>query len=118
MSKKIYTAYKHKIPRKIPKNQNCKKERILPMFVTITKIIKKKRFSDFRFCAQFKKKDKTDNGLNPITNEVTFIVSLITPLNPFDSVRKRDDVPVPLARLIAQVNLTKRTKSVNHIFFL
>lgn len=57
MSKKKYTAYKHKIPRKIPKNQNYKKERILPMFVTITKIIlKKNRFSDFRFCAQFKKK--------------------------------------------------------------
>lgn len=86
------------------------------MFVTITKKKKKIVFPFSDFVHNLKKKDKTDNGLNPITNEVTFIVSLITPLNPFDSVRKRDDVPVPLAGLIAQVNLTKRTKSVNHIF--
>lgn len=64
MSKKKYTAYKHKIPRKIPKNQNYKKERILPMFVTITKIIIKKTivFPISDFVHNFKKMTKRITG--------------------------------------------------------
>lgn len=62
MSKKKYTAYKHKIPRKIPKNQNYKKERILPMFVTITKKKKKIVFPFSDFVHNLKKKTKRITG--------------------------------------------------------